>query len=451
MAAPAPRGGTARHLMRALLAVVSAAGLAAALTLGSAVAFGRPSRAPAAQARPAGAPGSGIAGLQARLREQPRDASGWAALGAAYVEQARVTGDPTYYPKADDALRRSLREAPGGDGALAGLGALAAARHDFHGALRYADRALAANPYGQRAAAVRVDALVELGRYGEALAAARRADSVRPGVPVFTRLAYVRELRGEVREARRVLELARASAADRGDLAYIAVQLGELAWNDGDLGRAGREYAAALRASPGHLPALDGRARVRAARGDVAGALEDRAETVRRLPLPRHLTEYGELLESAGRRAEAERQYAVAAAWTRIAQANGVTADLEIALAEADHGDPKAALRAARAEYERRCPGPGVRQCSVHAADALAWALHVNGRHAEALRYARQATATGYRSPLFRFHLGAIEKAAGKHTAARRDLAAALDLNPRFSPLWAPRARAALDDLGGAP
>lgn len=434
--------------MRPLLTGASAAGLVAALTLGSAVVLGRPSEAPAA-ARPAGAPGSGIAGLQARLREQPHDATGWASLGAAYVEEARVTGDPTYYPKADGVLRRSLREAPGNDGALAGLGALAAARHGFHGALRYADRALRANPYGQQAAAVRVDALVELGRYDDALAAARRADAVRPGIPIFTRLAYVRELRGDVREARRVLELARAAATERGDLAYIAVQLGELAWNDGDLERADREYAEALRVSPGDVPALDGRARVRAGRGDVAGALTDRAEIVRRLPLPQYLTEYGELLESAGRRDEAKRQYAVATAWARIAAANGVDADLETALFESDHGDPEAALRAARAEYERRCPGRGVRQCSVHAADALAWALHVNRRDAEALRYAREATATGYRRAQFRFHLGVIEKALGKRADARRDLAESLRRNPRFSPLWAPRAKAALDDLGG--
>ncbi|TDD70373.1 hypothetical protein E1293_34795 [Actinomadura darangshiensis] len=397
--------------MRSLLTGVSAAGLAAALTLGSAVLFGRPSAAPAA-AGPAGAPGSGIAGLQQRLRDQPHDADGWASLGGAYVEQARLTSDPTHYPKADDVLHHSLREAPGNDGALAGLGALAAARHDFHGALRYADRAIEANPYGQRAAAVRVDALVELGRYDDALATARRADSVRPGIPIFTRLAYVRELRGEVREARRVLGLARASATGPDDLAYIAVQLGELAWNDGDLASAGREYAEALRLSPGSMPALDGRARVRAAQGDVKGALTDRAEIVRRLPLPQYLTEYGELLESAGRRDEANRQYAVALAWARIAKANGVDADLETALFESDHGDPKAALRAARAEYQRRCPGADVRQCSVHAADALAWALHVNGKDAQALRYARQATATGYRRPQFLRHLDVIEKSA---------------------------------------
>ncbi|MFA1538690.1 tetratricopeptide repeat protein [Actinomadura monticuli] len=435
--------------MRALLTGASAAGLVAALTLGSAVAFGRPS-GPTAAAGPAGPPAAGIAGLQQRLREQPHDAAGWASLGAAYVERARLTADPTYYPKAGEVLRRSLREAPGNDGALAGLGALAAARHDFHGALRYADGALKANPYGQRAAAVRVDALVELGRYDDALAAARRADATRPGIPIFTRLAYVRELRGDVPEARRVLGLARASATGPGDLAYIAVQLGELAWNDGDLGRAGREYAEALRLSPGDLPALDGDARVRAARGDTAGALAVRAEIVRRLPLPQYLTEYGELLESAGRRDEAERQYAVATAWARIAEANGVDADLETALFESDHGDPDAALRAARAEYGRRCPGARVRRCSVHAADALAWALHVNGRDAEALRYARQATATGYRRAQFRFHLGAIEKALGKRAGARRDLAGSLHRNPHFSPLWAPRAKAALDDLEGA-
>ncbi|TYK46068.1 tetratricopeptide repeat protein [Actinomadura decatromicini] len=438
---------------RPLIAGASAAGLAVALTLGAAVAPHRPSGVRAtAGSGVAGAPASGVAGLQARLRDQPHDAAGWASLGLAYVEQARVTGDTSYYPKADGVLRRSLAEAPGNDGALAGLGALAAARHDFHGALRNADAALAANPYGQRAAAVRVDALVELGRYPEALAAARRADAARPGIPIFTRLAYVRELRGEVKEARRVLDLAATSATDRGDLAYISTASGEMSWNDGDLGRAEREYAEALRASPGYVPAMAGAARVRAAKGDVAGALAGWAEIVRRLPLPQYLTEYGELLESAGRRAEADRQYAVAATWARIAKANGVDADLETALFESDHGSPAEALRAAEAEYGRRCPGPArVRQCSVHAADALAWALHRNGRGREAVRYARQATATGYRRAEFRFHLGVIEKAAGDRAAARRDLAESLRRTPRFSPLWAPRAKAALDDLGGTP
>lgn len=33
---------------------------------------------------------------QARLRRLPNDSVTWARLGAAYVEQARITADPTY-------------------------------------------------------------------------------------------------------------------------------------------------------------------------------------------------------------------------------------------------------------------------------------------------------------------------------------------------------------------
>jgi hypothetical protein len=76
----------------------------------------------------------------------------------------------------------------------------------------------------------------------------------------------------------------------------------------------------------------------------------------------------------------------VVGAWVRIARANGVTTDLETALFEADHGDRAAALRAARAERARRA--------SVDVDDALAWALHVNGRDREALEQARQAART---------------------------------------------------------
>jgi hypothetical protein len=43
-----------------------------------------------------------------------------------------------------------------------------------------------------------------------------------------------------------------------------------------------------------------------------------------------------------------------------------------------------------------------------------------------------------------------IEKALGRAGDARRDLAAALHLNPHFSARYAPLAKAALTSLGGA-
>ncbi|MFS4096263.1 tetratricopeptide repeat protein [Streptomyces sp. AF1A] len=442
------RVAAAARRWRGLQLAGAAALLAVALT-GGAIALGAgraPASVPAASAAvDPGALNGGdlnasIAALQAHLRSQPKDAGSWATLGLAYVEQARTTGDPSRYPQADRVLRRSLAVAPDNDQALAGRAALAAARHDFTGALTYADRALRRNPYSERALSSRVDALVELGRYAEASKAAETADARKPGVPVFTRYAYVHELRGDVSTARRVLRQALSGATTPGDVAYVATQLGQLAWNQGEYKEALGYYARALAAQDGYLPALEGRARAQAASGDRAAAIRNMETVVARYPLPQPLVELGELYEArgaAGDRERARRQYALVDAWVAPARANGVDADLDTALAAADHGDRAAALRAARAEWARRH--------TVHTADALAWALHVNGRDAEALPYARRATATGYRNAAFRYHLGMIELATGHRTAGRASLASALKLNPGFSPLGAAEARRALE------
>ncbi|MGI5479113.1 tetratricopeptide repeat protein [Streptomyces lavendofoliae] len=387
----------------------------------------------------------GIAGLQRHLTDQPRDATGWATLGAAYVEQARTSGDPTRYPQAEKAFGRSLRLRPAArnDAALAGRAALAAARHDFGAALDLADRALRVNPYGERALATRIDALVELGRYDTALDAARLADRRRPGIPVFTRYAYVLELRGDTGGARRVLLRALDSAYTPGDVAYVATALGRLAWSRGGFKEAAGHFATALRADPGNVPAKEGRGRVHAALGDTARAVSDLEEVVRRSPLPGRLAALGELYETLGRRDRAGEQYALIGTWTRLARVNGVATDLEAALVEADHGDTGAALKAARAAWSQRR--------TVHTADALAWALHREGAHAEALTYAKRAAALspGHRDASFLHHRGMIERALGDTAAARRDLRAALALNPAFSATGAREARAALSALQG--
>src|SRR5262245_54192523 len=263
----------AGRLARPLLAAGLVAGLAVGLTFGATLATGGQSSPPpgsgpvpaaAFEQLSSASLAAGIGQLQGHLRAQPRDATGWATLGLSYVEQARLTADPAYYPKAAAALAEALRVLPGdNDAAHAGLAALAAARHDFAGALNEANRSLAINPFGARALAVRIDALVALGRYPAAMAAATHADKIAPGIPVFTRLAYVDELYGRTAEAHRVLELALTSADDPGDLAYVHAQLGELAWSHGDVAGAGGEFAAALRADPGSLGGVEGRGRER--------------------------------------------------------------------------------------------------------------------------------------------------------------------------------------------
>ncbi|MFH8491711.1 tetratricopeptide repeat protein [Streptomyces longisporoflavus] len=430
--------------------VVAAVALAFAITGGAVVVGGAdgPGRSPSSSV--AVAPGAlrgadldrGVEALQAHLRDQPRDFGAWATLGTAYVEQARTRGDPSRYREAARALDRSLEIRPRNDAGLAGRAALAAARHDFAGALRYAQAALGVNPRSEGALASRIDALVELGRYGAAARAADEADARRPGVPVFTRYAYVRELRGDVAGARRALSLALGSGAGAGsgggDVAYVATALGQLAWRQGQYAEALKQCGKALRADASYLPALECRARAWAGQGDTERAIRGLREVVARAPLPGPLVALGELYEARGGpgdAAKARQQYGLVSAWVSLARANGVNADLDAAVALTDHGtraERRAALRAARAEWGRRH--------TVHTADALAWALHVDGRSEEALPYARRSTATGFREASFMHHRGVIEGATGHASAARRWKSAALDLNPGFSPTAAARA-----------
>jgi tetratricopeptide (TPR) repeat protein len=439
------------RLLRPALLTAAALALAVGLTLVAAIALGGRS-GPLDAVGPSAAPAVGVAGrpgvagdvasLQARLKAVPGDHRAWSSLALAYVEQARVTADPSYYARADRAVAEAARRAPGDAALLTATASLAAARHDFTAALAAADEAVAANPSGAVAHEIRSDALTELGRYGAARRAATRADDLDPGPSTFARLSYAAELRGDLREATRLMRLARDTATGSAPAyAFASFHLGEIARSTGDPAAAARHYDDALAADPTYSPALAGRARLAVADGDVEAALRHYNAVVTRLPLPEYVVELAELYESLGRDEEARQQYAVAEASAALARENGVGVDLEVALFEADHGSPVAAVAAARAEWE-------VRQ-SVHTADALGWALHAAGRDREALTYVRQATRLGTRDARMLFHHGAVAAALGLDGEARSHLEAALAVDNGVAPLREGMARDLLDRLGG--
>src|SRR5436305_278522 len=109
-----------------------------------------------------------IRAYQGLVRAHPRDSRGYGFLGGAYLQKVRETGDASYYTRAGGILSTALRLNARDPAALTEMGALAAARHDFRGALRYADQAHRIAPYVVKPLGVIVDAQVELGRYGEA-------------------------------------------------------------------------------------------------------------------------------------------------------------------------------------------------------------------------------------------------------------------------------------------
>jgi tetratricopeptide (TPR) repeat protein len=384
--------------------------------------------------------GANIARAQERLRLVPGDYTTWADLGSSYLEKARITADPTYYLQAEGALRKSLEvRTDGNDRALAGLGALANARHDFAAARTFANQALAVNAYSADGYAVLTDAETQLGNAAAATEAVQKMLDLRPGLSALTRASYDLELHGRVDEAAKLMEQALEVALDPADIAFCRNQLGELAFNIGDLDGAEQHFAAGIAADPAYLPLVQGRAKVAAARGKVDAAVADYAALSGRMPTPSILLEYAALLKAAGRDADAKAQLDLAAAAQKVFAAGGGTDDLvgaELALAQ---GQPAEAVRLAQQEWQRRQ--------FVDVADILAWSLHAAGRDREALDYAKKAAALGGRNAKYTFHQAMIELALGDRAAAKEHLTRALAVNPYFSPLDAPVAVRTLAEL----
>ncbi len=383
-----------------------------------------------------------VASLQEQLRQRPNDPRLLASLGLAYVQQARIAADPSLYPKAQQALERSLSAQPeGNEGALIGMGALALARHGFAEALRWGRRAVELDPYAGTPYGVKGDALLELGRYRKAFATFQTMVDTKPDVSSYARVSYARELAGDVDGAMAAMEMARDAAGTPEDAAWASHQLGELALSNGRIDLAARSYRRAIELAPSFVPPHAGLAKVAWARGRVEDAVRRMTWVVDRYPMPEYVVALGDLYAVMGRPDLAEQRYDLARAERELLQADGVVVDLELALFDADHGAPRRALRAARGEWARRS--------SVHVADALAWALHANGRDAEALRFSRFALRLGTRNASFLYHAAMIRLALGDRGSARRFLSEALAIDPHFSILHADSAAALLERLGG--
>jgi tetratricopeptide (TPR) repeat protein len=383
------------------LVLVGAVAVAGLVGAGSLL---RPTTAPAQQAQTPSGPTTTVEGLAAYLESVPDDWHGWSSLGGLQLERARSTGSPEWYGRAEQSFRRSLQIRPDGNPpALAGIAAVDAAKHDFAVAESGARAALAVNPLDATAQAILVDALTELGRYDESLAAAQRLDDTHPGLSSYTRLAYQEELRGHVAESLSLLAIAADDASTPSQAAFARYQEGLLALQSGDVRRAERSYAAGAAVAPDDLTLLHLRARIAVTQGRSTLAADLYRTLVQRRPTAAFAIEAAQVLTRSGDQREASDLVALAQAQLTVNRANGVEPEPSDVVLEATYGDPSTALRMAESLWSR--------QKGVYAADAYAVALHSVGRDVEGLRFADRAQTLGTTTPSLREHRDAIRAA----------------------------------------
>lgn len=378
-----------------------------------------------------------------RIKANPDDGPAYRDLGLAFIQWFRETADPTLLTRAEQAFGEARTRLGDDPLVLVGKGALQLSRHQFEDALETGRRAVAAAPNLAAAHGVVADALVELGRYAEAIDTVEGMARLDSGLATLARVSYLRELHGDLPGALEAMSgaaMAGALDAPPENLAFTLVIVGNLQSWTGQREAAAAAYAYALERFPGYGPALAAQGRLAVAEGDLTQAIAvfERASDI--VPLPEYVVALGEAREAAGDADGARESYELSRALSELSQQAGMVVDLELAVFEADHGDAAKALDLAEAAYRAR---PNVR-----AADALAWALFKSGRLDEAAERSHEALRLGSREPLLLYHGGAIAAATGRTDDARKWLTDALEVDAGWSATGNADARRILAAIG---
>jgi len=351
-----------------------------------------------------------IGEMEERLRARPADASAAVPLADALLRQARATTDPRPAGRAEAVLKAVLRETPAEYDALRMLGAIYLSEHRFREALDVARRARDLRPTDAWNYGVIGDALVELGDYDKAFEAFDTMASMRPSATAYARVAYGRELRGDMSGAVEAMQIAEQSTAaqDVEARAWYAAQLGELHLRSGNFDAATREYRRAAFLFPNYPHAMVGLGKVKVASGDRDGALDLFLAQLKRTPTLDVAARIGDLYAERGDRIESERYYQLAEdlAGPPAAQTE---ANLALFLAERGRKLPQAITIAEAVAADR---------ADIFTEDALAWTYYQAGRLTEAAAASQRALRTGTRDERILSHAAQIAAVAQKSSKA---------------------------------
>jgi tetratricopeptide (TPR) repeat protein len=196
-----------------------------------------------------------IAHYQQQVQAHPQSGLDQAALAAAYLSMARLTGEGSWYLLADQTAQQSWAQLPvENPTAIAVLARVAEARHDFKQALRW----VAQIPDSKEAIAIQTTTNLAMGQLPEAHRSATALVDATLSLNAFTLLAIVNVAQGKDAEALQSFHqgLAVEEAGEGLNSARIRTLLGRFYYERGQLRQARDLYQEALAILPDYPLAL---------------------------------------------------------------------------------------------------------------------------------------------------------------------------------------------------
>lgn len=385
-----------------------------------------------------------IAYYQRLLQRNPQNARAYQGLGDALIRKARESGDPSYFNRAEEALKKSLEINPGNAGAMRHLSYVFYSRHEFEAAAAHARKAIEMDPTDGDSYGILGDALMETGAYEKAEDAYEKMMQREESLYSYSRRAGLKSMRGD--SAGAIADLERAVAAGKAakqpaeSIAWAQWQLGSDHFTLGQLATAESFYRQSLETFPNYYRALASLAQVRAAQKKYGEAIDLYRKAVAILPMPEYIAALGDVYRKTGKPEEARKQYELVEYIGKLSALNKALYNRELAYFYADH-DVKLqeGLELARRELEYRR--------DIYAYDVLAWNLYKNGQSEKAGEAIGEALKLNTKDAKLFYHAGMIYHRLGDKQKAREYLSRALETNPHFHIFFAEIAARTLKDL----
>jgi len=388
-------------------------------------------------------------GLIQKIKNNPSDIKSLASLAAIYLQEARSSGNFSYYDKAAmNCVNVILKKDAGNFEALTFRAMIYLSQHHFAEGLRAATQVVKTYTYNAFVYGILLDANVELGNYKTALDDADKMISIRPDIRSYSRISYLREIYGDIPGAIDAMKLAvDAGAPGTESTEWARVQLGKLYEQIGEMKYAEMHYTIALNNRPGYPYALAGLARIAVGMKDYQKAIQ----LYQQADSASNDYSFREALVEVYRLAgDKQRSFSVAnkivnemekaAEAMAKGDSSGHYADREMAYAYLAIDNYDKAIDHALLEYNRR---PN----NIDANETIAWAYYKKGDYTKAQSYIKTALQTDCKNPTLLCQAGLICVKAGDKTEGKNCLQLALKNNPNISPLLRMEAEQMLNSL----